>query len=141
MRLEFMSPLTHRRGAENAELRRVNTDDRISLRTFAYLCVLCASAVGRLPCRKVGRHRRVLFDDLMAYQQVMHEETPVRIKKSPILQQWFGGKRSVEISEDMIGLGRYGKTLTVLYDIHLPAGEEDDEEAALIESWTPRFKR
>ncbi len=30
---------------------------------------------GRLPCRKVGRHRRILFDDLMAYQQVLHEET------------------------------------------------------------------
>ena len=27
---------------------------------------------GRLPCRKVGRHRRILFDDLMAYQQVLH---------------------------------------------------------------------
>ena len=29
---------------------------------------------GRLPCGKVGRHRRILFDDLMAYQQALHEE-------------------------------------------------------------------
>lgn len=30
---------------------------------------------GRLPCRKVGRHRRILFEDLTVYQQAMHEET------------------------------------------------------------------
>ena len=30
---------------------------------------------GRLPCRKVGRHRRILFDDLMAYQQALREQT------------------------------------------------------------------
>ncbi len=30
---------------------------------------------GRLPCRKVGRHRRILFDDLLAYQQALHEQT------------------------------------------------------------------
>jgi excisionase family DNA binding protein len=30
---------------------------------------------GRLPCRKVGRHRRILFDDLMVYQQALLEET------------------------------------------------------------------
>ncbi len=35
---------------------------------------------GRLPCRKVGRHRRILFDDLMAYQQVMHEETEAALQ-------------------------------------------------------------
>lgn len=30
---------------------------------------------GRLPCRKVGRHRRVLFEDLLAYQQSLRQET------------------------------------------------------------------
>jgi excisionase family DNA binding protein len=35
---------------------------------------------GRLPCRKVGRHRRILFDDLMAYQQVLHEETEAALQ-------------------------------------------------------------
>jgi excisionase family DNA binding protein len=30
---------------------------------------------GRLPCRKVGRHRRVLFEDLLAYQQALRQET------------------------------------------------------------------
>jgi len=35
---------------------------------------------GRLPCRKVGRHRRILFDDLMAYQQALHEETEAALQ-------------------------------------------------------------
>jgi excisionase family DNA binding protein len=30
---------------------------------------------GRLPARKVGRHRRVLFEDLLAYQQSLRQET------------------------------------------------------------------
>lgn len=30
---------------------------------------------GRLPCRKVGRHRRVLFEDLLAFQQSLRHET------------------------------------------------------------------
>lgn len=64
-----------------------------------------------------------------------------RIDGTSNLQDWFGGRRHIEISEDVIGLGRYGKTLTVLYNIEFPDQEEEDEEADLIESWTPRFRR
>ena len=53
------------------------------------------------------------------------------------LQDWFGGRHDIEISEDVIGLGSYGKTLTVLYDINIP--DEEDDEDALIESRWPRF--
>jgi excisionase family DNA binding protein len=35
---------------------------------------------GRLPCRKVGRHRRVLFEDLMAYQQMLQEESEAALQ-------------------------------------------------------------
>ena len=66
----------------------------------------------------------------------------VRVEGSSNLQQWFGGKRSVEISEDVIGLGAaYGRTLTVLCGIDLPDEEEEEDEASLVESWTPRFGR
>ena len=52
---------------------------------------------------------------------------------------WFGGNRDFEIVEEVIGLGGYGKTLTILTITEdLEDLEEQDE---LVESWTPRFKR
>lgn len=35
------------------------------------------------------------------------------------LQDWFGGPHELEISEDVFGLGDYGKTLTFLHDINI----------------------
>ena len=52
---------------------------------------------------------------------------------------WFGGNRDFEIVEDVVGLGSYGKILTILTlteDI-----EELEEQDELVESWIPRFKR
>lgn len=65
----------------------------------------------------------------------------IRLQETSNLQHWFGGQRSIDISEDIVGLGRYGKTLTVLYDIDVPEPEDEEEERSLIDSWTPRFKR
>lgn len=59
------------------------------------------------------------------------------------LSDWLGG-RSVKGYEEVIGLGRYGKTLTVLTTGNLADptyGADDDDEETLIESWTPRFKK
>lgn len=56
------------------------------------------------------------------------------------LQGWFGGPYDIEVSEDVIGLGSYSKTLTVLYDIALPDEEERDEEESIRDSWVPRFR-
>ena len=64
-----------------------------------------------------------------------------RITETSNLQDWFSGGRSIEISEDIIGLGSYGKTLTILYDIDVPEPEDEDDDEALRESWTPRFRR
>ena len=74
-------------------------------------------------------------------QDATNIQQGVRVQETSNLQQWFGGHRSIEISEDVVGLGRYGKTLTVLYAIDLPEPEEEEEERSLIESWTPRFRR
>lgn len=35
---------------------------------------------GRLPARKVGRHRRVLFEDLLAFQQSLRQETEAALQ-------------------------------------------------------------
>jgi len=64
-----------------------------------------------------------------------------RVEETSNLQQWLGGQRSIEISEDVVGLGSYGRTLTVLYDIDIPDNDEEEDERNLIESWTPRFRR
>ena len=67
--------------------------------------------------------------------------TAQRIEQSSNLQDWFGGRRSVSINEDTIGLGSYGRTLTFLYDIKVAEPEDEEDEASLIESWTPQFLR
>jgi hypothetical protein len=56
------------------------------------------------------------------------------------LQDWFGGPYDIEVTEDVIGLGNYGKTLTVIYDIDLPDEEERADEDSVQESWKPRFR-
>lgn len=35
---------------------------------------------GRLPCRKVGRHRRVMFEDLLVFQESLRHETEAALQ-------------------------------------------------------------
>ena len=57
------------------------------------------------------------------------------------LQDWFGARRNLEITEEVIGLGSYEKTLTVLTVLDdLPDPEETEEEDELVESWKPKFR-
>lgn len=62
-----------------------------------------------------------------------------------LLNDWMDGERRYNIIEEVIGLGQYGRTLTVLTCQALtlrPEEEElEDDEAQLIESWTPRFRK
>ena len=56
------------------------------------------------------------------------------------LQDWFGGDDSVQIEEQVQGLGRYGKTLTVLTAPDLfDKLEEIKEDESLRKSWKPKF--
>lgn len=57
------------------------------------------------------------------------------------VMDWLGGTRSVLVTEEVIGLGRYGKTLTVLSSDSIGRDNEEDDDANLVESWTPRFRR
>jgi len=56
-----------------------------------------------------------------------------------------GGTRSAILTEEAVGLGKYGKTLTVLSSETI--GREDDEDSDdetddnVTERWTPRFRR
>ncbi len=57
------------------------------------------------------------------------------------LYEWFDGPAGTKLDEEIIGLGSYGFTLTLLSSEDLPAepDETEDEEAALIESYKLRF--
>ena len=56
------------------------------------------------------------------------------------LQDWFGGEHRQEIVEEVVGLGGYGKALTVLTGME-PPDEVEEEEGDLEESWAVRFRR
>jgi hypothetical protein len=61
------------------------------------------------------------------------------------VMDWLGGTRSALATEQVVGLGGYGKTLTVLSCSSVQSeacqDDEDRSEADLIEHWTPRFRR
>lgn len=60
------------------------------------------------------------------------------------IMDWLGGARSACAIEQVIGLGGYGKTLTVLTCPSVRDETFEDEEgddADLNERWTPRFRR
>ena len=55
--------------------------------------------------------------------------------------EWFGGEKTIVLEEEIVGLGSYGYTLTVLSSDLLAddPDEVEDEEEKLVASWTPRF--
>lgn len=59
------------------------------------------------------------------------------------VMDWLGGARSATVQEEVVGLGRYGKTLTVLSSESI--GQDEDEEEAEQDSFVlwqpPRFRR
>jgi hypothetical protein len=61
------------------------------------------------------------------------------------IMDWLGCRKSVPATEEVIGLGGYGKTMTVLTCPSLVdetyQDDDEDEESALEERWTPRFRR
>lgn len=56
------------------------------------------------------------------------------------LQDWIGGPHGVALNEEVVGLGGYGRTLTVLSAQHAVDADELQEDGELIESWKPRFR-
>ena len=57
------------------------------------------------------------------------------------MQDWIGGNRNVDLIEDVVGLGGYGRTLTVLTAKDVVDVEELEQDEDIEESWTPRFRR
>jgi IrrE N-terminal-like domain len=58
--------------------------------------------------------------------------------------EWLGGTQSATVTEEVIGLGSYGKTMTVLSSETIGQDlveDEEQEDRDMDESWTPRFRR
>lgn len=58
------------------------------------------------------------------------------------LMDWFDTDRHALLDEEVLGLGRYGFTLTVLSSEALADPDDqnsDGDEEALVDRWTPRF--
>ena len=57
------------------------------------------------------------------------------------LEHWFGGSKGCDLDEEVVGLGGYGFTLSVFSseDLLDDPDDEDDEDATLIESYSPKF--
>lgn len=64
-----------------------------------------------------------------------------RLAGETTLAEWFDGPLDIVLDEEVIGLGKYGYTLTVLSSEDLPEqpDEFEDEEAELIDSYQPKF--
>jgi len=61
------------------------------------------------------------------------------------VRDWLGGTIRAAVSEDALGLGSYGRVLTVLtsgtFGQDADAENDEDNEEALVESWTPLLCR
>jgi len=59
------------------------------------------------------------------------------------IREWLGGQTKAMVTEEIIGLGSYGKTLTILSSSSIGSDDEteEDEEEDLERSWTPTFRR
>ena len=61
------------------------------------------------------------------------------------IMDWLGGAKSVRATEQAVGLGGYGKTLTVLTcpTVEDESYQEDDgdDDDGSVDRWTPKFRR
>ena len=66
-----------------------------------------------------------------------------RVEEDVDIMDWLGGTRSAIVTEEVVGLGGYGKTLTILssdrlgHEDDIEPGDDDDE---IDNSWRPKFK-
>lgn len=64
-----------------------------------------------------------------------------RAKCTSTLDMWFEGARSLEMKEDVVGLGHYGRTLTVLFTEEALGEDEDDDQDEGEEMPSQRWMR
>ena len=58
-----------------------------------------------------------------------------------MLDEWLDGAPRIEMKEDVVGLGHYGKTLTVLFTDADVESEDPDQEDDSFDRWQRWEKR
>ncbi|MGH9160060.1 MAG: ImmA/IrrE family metallo-endopeptidase [Vicinamibacteraceae bacterium] len=99
--------------------------------------------------QELAGNNRISKNDLLPPGTVTAEfnKDPDRVRRAERtagtsdLQDWIGGPYGVELAEEVVGLGGYGKTLTVLMATSAVDPDELQDDEDLIESWRPRFRR
>ncbi len=57
------------------------------------------------------------------------------------LPDWFGQGPNCEVLEEVVGLGSYGKTLTMISMAEAYDEDEEEDDEELQRSWQPTFHR
>jgi len=65
--------------------------------------------------------------------------TSQRAEAETEMRDWFGGRRSIRATEEVVGLGSYEKTLTILSSEVFADDVDEDEE--LEDRWSVRFPK
>lgn len=93
----------------------------------------------------IGKAEQIPIGSLTDKQARSGRRAVEPLSENVDLQVWFGSDRSHPATEEVISLRTPGELLTVLYSERLSIADDDygddDEEADLIERWTPRFRR
>ena len=61
-----------------------------------------------------------------------------KVDGTSMLDEWLEGVPRIEMKEDVIGLGHYGKTLTVLFTDEATEPEDPDEPEDTFDRWERR---
>lgn len=112
----------------------VSTDGRVD---FAFL----SGEMREFPGLVVPRKGEMVPPDTLTTAFVRSPDNILRARREGgevDLRSWLGGRR-LEAKEEVLGLGSYGRVLTVLTTDFL--ADDEDEEGDLQERWTPRFRR
>ncbi len=93
----------------------------------------------------LGKRERIPAGSLTEKVALAQRRVEEPMGEETDLQDWFGSDHSYPGREEVLTLRSAGELLTVLYSERISVADDDegeiDEEADLIESWTPRFDR
>lgn len=85
-----------------------------------------------LPIDSLTRHFNSVEANVTSQQE---------LQRPADFSDWFGDDVRGELLEEVLGLGSYGRTLTILTATDVPDQEELEEESELEDSWDVRFRR